>query len=123
MLILVSTFVICLIAVGIMFHRKLEIHIPLMVTAFVLDLILVLVIEIDRYAVHKVMEEVTAAAPDIFVIFHASVSLLVILFYIALGITGSKTIKDRSKLSVHKKLAYCFIVLRLINYVTSFWMA
>jgi xanthine/uracil permease len=123
MLILVSSFVVFLIAIGIVFHRKLEVHIPLMVSAFVIDVALVLIIELQRHAVEKVIGEATSSSPSSFVIFHACVSLLVILFYIALGITGSKTIKDRTKLRVHKKLAYVFICLRLINYVTSFWMA
>jgi len=122
MFILVSSFVVVLISVGIMFRRKMEVHIPLMASAFVIDVALVLIIELQRHAVEKVIGEVTAASPSAFVIFHASISLLVILFYIALGITGSKTLKDRSKLAVHKKLAYIFIGLRLINYVTSFWM-
>ncbi len=123
MLILVSSFVVCLIAVGITFHRKLEVHIPIMVSAFVIDVALVLIIELQRHAVEKVIGEVSAPSPSTFVIFHACVSLLVILCYIALGITGAKAIKDRSKLSKHKAIAVIFIILRLTNYVTSFWMA
>ncbi len=122
MFILVSSFVVFLIAVGIFFHRKTEVHIPIMASAFVIDVALVLIIELQRHAVEKVVGEVTATSPSAFVIFHATVSLLVILFYIALGITGSKLLKDKTKRSIHKKLAYAFIALRLINYITSFGM-
>ncbi len=123
MLILVSSFVVCLLTVGIVFHRKLEVHIPIMLSAFVIDVALVLIIELQRHAVEKVLGEVVAQSPSAFVIFHACVSLLVILFYIALGITGAKTIIDRKNLPTHKVLAVVFIILRLTNYVTSFWMA
>ncbi len=123
MLILVSSFVVCLITIGILFHRKLEVHIPIMLSAFVIDVALVLIIELQRHAVETVIDEVAAPSPSAFVIFHACVSLLVILFYIALGITGGKTIIDRSNLPKHKVLAVIFIILRLTNYVTSFWMA
>ncbi len=123
MLILVSSFVVCLITVGIVFHRKLEVHIPIMLSAFVIDVALVLIIELQRHAVEKVIGEVVAPSPSAFVIFHACVSLLVILCYIALGITGAKTIIDRSKLPTHKAIAMVFIILRLTNYITSFWMA
>lgn len=80
-------------------------------------------------AVEKVVGHV-AAGTDYFLIFHAGVSLLVLVFYGLLIWTGSKvyksikagTGKPRDIYAWHKKFAAAFIVLRLINYLTSFGM-
>ncbi len=122
-----SSLVLLIIATGLYFRKKMSLHIPLMITAFVIDLTLVLVIEIQRAAVEKVVGHV-AAGTDYFLIFHAAVSLLVLVSYVSLIYTGSKvykgikagTGKPREIYAWHKKLAAAFIVLRLINYLTSF---
>ena len=122
-----SSLVLVIIAAGLYFRKRMSLHIPLMITAFVIDLSLVLVIEFQRMAVEKVIGHV-AAGTDYFLIFHAGISLLVLVCYSLLIWTGSKvykgmkagTGKPRDIYDWHKKLAVAFIILRLINYVTSF---
>ncbi len=122
-----SSLVLIIIAAGLYFRKRMSLHIPLMLTAFAIDLTLVLVIEIQRMAVEKVVGHV-AAGTNYFLIFHAAISLLVLVAYAALTYTGSKvykgmkagTGKPRDIYALHKKFAAAFIVLRLINYVTSF---
>ncbi len=123
----ISTFVLALIAAGLHYRKQMKLHIPLMITAFVIDLSLVLVIELQRAAVEKVVSHVVAGT-NYFLIFHATVSLLVLVLYVLLIWTGSKvykgikagTGKPRDIYALHKKLAAAFIVLRLINYATAF---
>ncbi len=122
-----SSLVLVIIAAGLYFRKRISLHIPLMLAAFVIDLSLVLVIEIQRMAVEKVASHV-AAGTNYFLIFHAGISLLVLVMYGLLIWTGSKvykgikagTGKPRDIYALHKKFAAAFIVLRLINYVTSF---
>jgi uncharacterized membrane protein YozB (DUF420 family) len=110
-----------LLAFGIIKAKVRKIHVPVMITAFILDVGLVLWIELSRQAV----ERVAAETNNTFLLFHAAISLLVIVLYILLLITGSKFIKhgERNIYLWHKRLAVLFIVLRLTNYVTSFFVA
>ena len=122
-----SSLVLAIIAAGLYFRKRMSLHIPLMLTAFAIDLSLVLVIEFQRMAVEKVVAHV-ASGTNYFLIFHAGISLLVLVCYVLLTWTGSKAYKGmkagsgkpREIYAWHKKLALAFIVLRLINYVTSF---
>lgn len=92
-----------------------------MLSAFIIDVSLVLVIEFQRHAVEAVVENVTKS-PSAFVIFHASISLLVIILYIALTWTGTLIYKQNARhlLKLHRVFAAVFILLRLLNYITSF---
>ncbi len=122
-----STLVLFIIALGLRYRKQAKYHIPLMLGAFVIDLILVLVIEIQRQAVEKVAGEI-AHGTNYFLIFHATISLLVLVFYLMLIYSGSKLYSNLRSAQAppmalyarHKTLAKIFIVLRLINYATSF---
>ena len=123
MLIASSTLVLIILGFGLYFRKKKKLHIPLMASAFIIDLSLVLIIEFQRHAVENVI-----ASPSPFVIFHATISGLVLVLYIALANIGMKMAKLSTGTqlidltSTHVKLAKVFIVFRLINYVTSFYM-
>lgn len=120
---LISTFVLVIIAAGIYFRKTSKIHIPLMLIAFVIDFSLVIAIELQRKAVENVVSEAIDKEPDSFVLFHAGISLLVLVFYVVMIVTGMKLRKDRTYLVLHKYSAIIFIILRLTNYATSFFMA
>lgn len=121
----VSSFVIILITIGLIYRRNRKIHIAIMATAFLIDLSLVLIIEFQRQAIENVITNSNA-----FVWFHVIVSVLVLVLYIVLALTGSKMNKIpsntafyQSKLTkIHKYSSFLFIACRLTNYVTSFFM-
>ncbi len=133
---LFSTLVLVIIAAGLYFRRKVKLHIPLMLAAFVIDLSLVLIIEFQRAAVEKVASNVMAGT-DYFLIFHASISLLVLVLYVLLMRSGYKIYKALYSLKLdaaqfaelrlkmqtdyllHRNLAFAFVILRLVNFVTS----
>ncbi len=120
---LASTIVLLIIALGIYFRKNQKFHIPLMSLAFVIDLSLVIIIEVQRSAIENVVSEAIDESPNSFVLFHAGVSLLVLVMYVVMIASGSKLKYDRSYLSLHKYSSMLFIVLRLTNYATSFFMA
>ena len=123
MLLIISTFVVLLLAFGFLNRHKRHIHIPVMASAFVIDLGLVIYIELNRHAVETLITHSNA-----FMIFHVSVSTLVLVLYVMLAVVGSKMAKLTtgeqlvSLTSKHVTLARIFILFRLTNYVTSFSM-
>jgi hypothetical protein len=118
MLSILSTLVLLLIFCGILNARRPKVHIPIMTTAFLIDLGLVLYIELNREAVNQ------ALSAQGLLLFHIIVSALVLLLYIILIVVGIKLVKKvPGQLLWHRRLAYVFIVGRLINYVTSFYIA
>lgn len=123
-----SSFILLLIIAGLVYRRQTKIHVPLMIAAFVLDLSLVLVIEFQRHAVEKVVETASQGT-DWFLVFHAVISLIVLVLYVLLMKSGFKILKLKkaaANFSVerfeHRNLAAAFLVLRLVNYVTSFYV-
>ena len=96
-------------------HRP-DLHIRLMTAAFVCDLLLVLYIEGTRHAVEKVVGAGTSL-----VWFHATISTLVLVAYVAQIALGRRVLAGiRASRRVHAALGITFVSLRLVNYVTSF---
>jgi hypothetical protein len=123
MLILFSTLVLIIIAVGVWFKRRPEIHIPVMCCAFAMDLGLLLYIEVTRHAVENLSESIQSAVPDLLLYFHVLVSVLTLILYGVQIITGIKLSKGRiNARQLHLKSAYLFITCRLLNYITSFFV-
>jgi hypothetical protein len=117
MLHLASSLVLVVLAVGLWLrHRCPQWHLRLMISAFVLDVLLVLYIEISRHAVEKVVAHVS---PVIW--FHAGVSVGVLLCYVTMILLGPGVLagQERSR-SWHRSVGLTFVVLRTLNYVTSY---
>lgn len=117
MLHLASSIVVVLLAVGLWFrHRRPQLHLRLMISAFVMDLLLVLYIEISRHAVEKV---VTRVSPLLW--FHAGVSVGVLLCYVAMILLGQGVLAGQAESRKrHFAMGMTFVALRSLNYVTSY---
>jgi uncharacterized membrane protein YozB (DUF420 family) len=117
MLHLISTSVLVIIAVGFWLRRRRNpIHIRLMISAFLIDLCLLLYIEYSRHAVQKV---VASTRPLVW--FHATVSVVVLLCYVLMiqlgrGVLAGNAMARRR----HQMLGIVFVVLRSLNYITSY---
>jgi hypothetical protein len=97
-------------------HRNRILHFKMMLSAFLIDVGLVLYIEISRHAVERVVTHI-----EPFVWFHAAVSLGVIILYIVQIFIGRRILQGRMvSTHAHRYVGISFCVLRLINYVTSF---
>jgi uncharacterized membrane protein YozB (DUF420 family) len=120
MLHVASSFIVVLLATGLWLrHRRPQWHLRLMISAFTLDLLLVLYIEISRHAVEKVIARVS---PMIW--FHAAISVGVLLCYAAMIVLGRGVLagQERSR-SWHRSVGLTFIVLRTLNYITSYMVS
>jgi hypothetical protein len=117
MLHVLSTLVLVIVAVGFWLRkRRNAVHIRLMISAFLIDLFMVLYIEISRHAVEKV---VASTRPLVW--FHAAVSVMVLVCYVAMIQLGRSLLAGhQTARKWHRLLGMTFLVLRGLNYVTSY---
>lgn len=117
MLHLASTVVLLLIASGLWLRkRRPEMHFRLMLAAFCTDVLLVLYIELTRHAVETV---VTRIRPLLW--FHAGVSLAVLVCYVVMIRLGRPMLSGKYDTRVlHRYVGVTFVVLRSLNYITSY---
>ena len=102
-----------------MVRKNRALHIKVMTTAFIMDVSLVLMIEIQRHAVEKVITEHLKPL----LLFHVIVSLLVVVGYIWQIVYGRKILSAVPNARIiHMYSGIIFMVLRLTNYVTSFML-
>ncbi len=120
MLHVASTFVLVVILCGLWFrNRNPQVHLRLMVAAFTADVLLVLYIEFTRHAV-----ETVAARVRPMIWFHAGVSLAVLFCYVAMILLGRPMLAGRYETRrLHFVVGMAFVVLRSLNYVTSYLVA
>ena len=124
----VNTAMLVVIAFGLWYRHRPKIHIPAMVTAFVVDLANVLWIEIyarsrgdGKGAVEQGIDSFTGDGRFIEQ-FHITVSTLCIVSYVVAIITGTILYRRNKGRGFHKLNACVFLLMRLASYVTSFWM-
>ncbi len=114
MLKLISTFACVLIIVGYLNRSRRRVHIPLMASAFVIDMAIVLYIELARGVIDQVR-----ARMGLLMIVHIILSSAVIALYIGQIVTGIKNARGlRSKW--HAKAGLWLILTRVGNLITSF---
>ena len=115
---LVGGVAVLLIAIGLLVRRNSRAHIPLMVAAFVVDLVNLLVVEFARDAVQKTL----AGGHDWLFNLHVWASFVFLVNYVVAMVTGTLLLKRGRCRRLHRWNAALFIVCRLTNFVTSFWM-
>lgn len=119
MLHLASTLVLVVLAVG-LWARKVDPrrHRSLMISAFASDLLLVVYIELTRHAVEEVA---TRVRPILW--FHSAVSVAVLCCYVAMIRLGRPMLAGNyENRSMHRRLGIVFMVLRTVNYATSYML-
>ncbi len=111
-----STVILVVLAIGLGSRSDRRLHRTLMLVAFAADLAMVLYIEATRGAVEKV-----AAGPSPLLWFHVVVSVGVLACYVGMISLGTRLFAGRRELRHwHRYLGVTFVVLRGLNYVTSF---
>ena len=123
-----NTAMVILLAIGLALRFRPKAHVPIMLTAFAVDLGNVVLVEVYARqknqgvgAVEKglaTMFEGQALLPMI----HITVSLLCIVGYVVAAITGTMLLRRGIGRKAHRLNAGVFIFNRLASYVTSFWM-
>ena len=112
---------------GLANRRRPKVHIPVMLTAFGVDVINVLLVEYfarSRHGKGAVEQGVAAfsGGGTFLERFHIIVSLLCVLGYVVAGITGRRLYRRGRGRKVHKGNAVIFLFTRYASYITSFWM-
>lgn len=116
-----STLVMILLVIGLVYRRHTRIHIPIMLSCFALDLSNVLVIELNRGAIRQTMDTVTEVG-DWLLKFHIVVSVICVICYPLAVFTGLRLLRRGVHRTSHRLNACVFLVTRVLNYVTSFWV-
>ena len=112
----ISTLALILIFAGVYFRKKRALHMSLLLSAFVIDVLLVLYIELTRHAVEKV---VSNSGPLLwFHVFVSVVALGLYVFQVRLGYLLYRGIQ--ASRGLHIKCGMAFILFRVMNYITSF---
>ncbi|MGE0441597.1 MAG: hypothetical protein AB7L66_18285 [Gemmatimonadales bacterium] len=112
-----STVVLLLVTAGLMFRRRRGVHYALMVSAFALDLMIVVWIEATRGAVERVVARPNPAL----LYFHVAVSLAVIGLYAGQLRLGFRALRGAPmRVALHRRLGTAFVLFRLANYATSY---
>jgi Ca2+/H+ antiporter len=117
----------CVIAVGLAYRFRPRRHIPLMLSAFVLDLTNVVLVEVyarqtaGRGAVEQGVSAFTSGGTALQQ-FHIAVSVLCILAYVVAVVTGTRLYRRNVGRQVHRANAVVFLATRLSSFITSFWM-
>ncbi len=122
---LVSAITLGIIFLGLVFRRKTKLHIPLMLTAFTIDIVEVLYIELNRQAIKTATNVFMLLDGRFILMVHILISLATVIMYLILIKSGFTLLKARNDELLrirHRDMATIFIVLRVLNFITSFWV-
>ena len=110
----VSVGVCILLVAGIAFRKSKHTHIPFMLSAFLIDILMVLGLELNRNAI-----DTARTTDDRLMQTHIAMSVLVMLLYVFQLVTGIKMARGRPN-RFHPKTGYALVLLRIGNLITSF---
>ncbi len=115
-----SIFVFLMLLVGYAYRRRRNIHVPMMLSAFAIDMGMVAYIELNRKAIKTAQSIVTSdAGPGPLMTFHIIMSIIVVLLYFWQIYTGIGKLRGKRNPS-HPLTGITFLLLRFGNLVTSF---
>jgi len=125
---IVNTIVVVALGYGIFVRRRPRLHMRVMITCFVVDVINVLVVEVGARvgadgegAVEQGMRSFIENTFSL-LNFHILVSVAAIVGYVIAVVTGRRLFRTGEGRSRHRKNALVFVVTRLLSFVTSFFV-
>lgn len=115
-----STLIVILMMIGIYFRKRREIHVKIMAITILWDITLILQIELSRGAIAKASQ----VAKNIMLLnIHVSLALLTVVFYGLMIYTGRKVLNGEKLVQQkHKSFGWVTFVLRILTYITSFFV-
>ncbi len=119
---LVNVAIFLLILVGAFMHHRRDLHVKMMLTAFALDLALLLAVELTNSAVARAYRDVGAGSAITTI--HVAFAISGLVMWIVQIVVGRKIYKQgrMELLPRHAKGARLFLVFRLGNVVTAFML-
>ncbi len=113
-----SFFILALMIFGITQAKKRSLHVKIMSTAMIWDIILILQIELSRSAILKASK---AMSNPMLLNIHVSIAVTTVVFYVFMVLTGRKVLAGQNQLMKrHRLLGYTTTVLRALTFATSF---
>ena len=118
-----SALIVALMTWGILKRKKKSLHVKIMSSAMIWDILLILQIELTRGAVMKASNAmINETANKILLNIHVSFAISSVVFYGLMVYTGKKLLSgDNSVKSKHRVLGIITYLLRVLTLVTSFW--
>ncbi len=110
----VSVGVCLLLVAGIAVRKNKHTHIPFMLSAFLIDMLMLVGIELNRSAIAT-----ARTTDDRLLQVHIAISVLVVLLYVFQLVTGIRMAKGGRRSRIHGKTGYALLLLRVGNLVTS----
>lgn len=104
-----------LILVGFHFRRRTRVHVPLMVSAILLDVVMIVQLETNRSVVAK-----AAAAVTPLLKFHIGVALTTVIAYLAMIVTGILLLRGMRVRKPHRVLGFYVLIARSLVSITAF---
>lgn len=109
----------CIMAFGIYHKRNRSLHVKIMSSAMIWDVILILQIELSRSAIEKASKVMTN---PMMLKIHLFFAISCVLLYIAMVITGRKLLAGDNEIrNKHKILGMTTFAFRILTFVTSFY--
>jgi hypothetical protein len=109
------------ILVGVALRRRRVAHVRTMVACFVADVLMVLVIEIQRGAVKQTIEQATTLSKGL-LSFHIAVSVAALALWVVQLQSGRGLLRGAPLRTRHRLAAAAFLFFRLTNVVTAFYV-
>lgn len=106
-----------ILVIGYLNRRKRRVHIPLMLTAFVIDMAMLLYIELTRNAIQAAQDRMSTI-----MLVHVLLSVATLVLYVGQIITGIRKLKGKPS-TWHRIGGHSFMLARLGNLVTSFMVS
>ena len=113
-----SFFILALMIFGITQAKKRSLHVKIMSTAMIWDVILILQIELSRSAILKASK---AMSNPMLLNIHVSIAVTTVIFYIFMVLSGRKVLAGQNQLiKRHRMLGFITTALRALTFATSF---
>lgn len=103
---------------GVAVHANRRLHARVMTSCFVADLIMVLLIEVQRHAIEQAVGPTSGLMK-----FHIAVSVAAVVLWVFQIVTGRGILQGKPRLRRHKLQAWAFLACRSTNVVTAFMVS
>lgn len=114
-----SACIVLLMIAGIVVRRRRKLHVRIMSTAMIWDVLLILQIELSRSAILKASKALSnTTALNV----HVTIAVSTVILYAFMVYTGRALLAGKNEFRQrHKFLGYTTFAMRLLTFITSFW--
>jgi hypothetical protein len=103
---------------GVSVHARRALHARIMVSCFVADVLMVLLIELQRSAIAQAVGTTSGLLR-----FHIAVSVAALVLWFPQLVTGRQILRGKPRLRRHRFQAWAFLLFRATNVVTAFMVS